>query len=166
MIRILLTFLIVAFGAMAAPVGPVPFSAVTNCTDTSGQHLNYTASTGAFVCGTSTPTITNEKCVTWDSTLSVVAQTISFPVEWATYTITSVKSAVNGGGSFTANVKIASTSVTSCSAISVSGATNTATTCTAANTGVVNDIINVVISSPSGTVNQAYVCPVFTHSVN
>jgi hypothetical protein len=113
-----------------------------------------------------TGTVTSEKCVSWDSTTSVTAQTVSFPVEWTSYTITSTKSAVNGGGSFTANVKIGSTSVTSCSAINVSGATNTATSCTAANTGSANDIINVVITAPTGTVNQAYVCPTFTHTVN
>ncbi len=112
------------------------------------------------------PTVTNSKTITFDSTTAVTAQTISFPIEWTSYTITEVQSAVNGGGSFTANVKIGSTSVTSCSAISVSGATNTNTACTAANTGSANDIINVVLSSPSGTVNQAYVAIVFTHTVN
>jgi len=111
-------------------------------------------------------TVTDEICATWDSNTSVVAGTVSFPIPWATYTITQVKSAVNGGGSFTANVKIGSTSVTSCSAISVSGSSNANTTCTAANTGVQSDIINVVVTAPSGTVNQAYVCPKFTHSQN
>ncbi len=43
------------FGAagVAAPVGPIPYSAMPNCVDTGGQHLNVTSSTGTFVCGTS-----------------------------------------------------------------------------------------------------------------
>lgn len=112
------------------------------------------------------PTITNSKTITFDSTTVVTAQTISIPIEWTSYTITRVQSAVNGGGSFSVAVKIGATNVTSCNAISVSGATNTNTTCTAANTGSADDIVNVVISAPSGTVNQAYIGIVFTHTAN
>ena len=112
------------------------------------------------------PGITNEKCVTWDSSLAVTAQTVEFPIEWATYTLTAVKSAVTGGGSFTAALAINGGAVTGCSAISVSGTSNAVTSCTAANTGSANDQITVAVSAPTGTVNQAYVCPVFSHSVN
>lgn len=113
-----------------------------------------------------TGTVTDPTCATWDSTTAVTAQTIDFPVAWATYTITSVKAKVGGGGSFTYAIKIAGTGVTSCNVVTVNSSSNVNTTCTAANTGAVNDIVSIVIASPSGTVNQAYVCPVFTHTVN
>lgn len=112
------------------------------------------------------PTITNGKCVTWDSTLQVTAQVIEFPIEWTSYTLTSLKTAVNGGGSFTVAVAINGTPVTGLSAVSVSGSTNTVTNATGANTGAANDQITLTTSSPTGSVDQAYVCPVFTHSVN
>lgn len=111
-------------------------------------------------------TNTDPVCATWDSTTAVTAQTIDFPVDWATYTITKVNAKTAGGGSFTYAIKIGGTAVTSCNVITVNSSSNVNTTCTAANTGVGNDIISVVIASPSGTVNQAYVCPVFTHTVN
>lgn len=47
MIRFLIAFLIVAIGAIANPVGPVPFSVLPDCP--SGG-LGVTASTGVFVC--------------------------------------------------------------------------------------------------------------------
>ena len=112
------------------------------------------------------PTITNEKCVTWDSTLAVTAQVIEFPIEWTSYTITSMKSAVSGGGSYTVAIAIGGTPVTSLSAVSVSGTSNTVTTATGANTGSANDQITVTTSAPSGTINQSYVCVVFTHTAN
>ena len=63
--------------------------------------LTGDVTTSAGSCATAyAGTITNEKCVTWDSTTSVTAQTIDFPVEWTTYTMTSVKAKVAGGGSF------------------------------------------------------------------
>lgn len=44
---------LVALGALAADDGPLPrFASFTNCTDVSGNHLNYTAATKAFSCGT------------------------------------------------------------------------------------------------------------------
>lgn len=113
-----------------------------------------------------TGTVTDPTCATWDSTTAVTAQTIDFPVAWATYTIASVKAKVAGGGSFTYAIKIGGTGVTSCNVVTVNSSSNVNTTCTGANTGSANDIISVVIASPSGTVNQAYVCPVFTHTVN
>lgn len=113
-----------------------------------------------------TGTTTDPTCATWDSTTAVTAQTIDFPVAWATYTITSVKAKVGGGGSFTYAVKIGGAGVTSCNVVTVNSSSNVNTSCTAANTGAANDIVSIVIASPSGTVNQAYVCPVFTHTVN
>ena len=170
--RIVLGLLLFIGAAIAAPSGTVNYSAINGITGA----LSYTPSTGAFGhascaslsggCLTSASTITNSKTIIFDSTIAVTAQTISFPIEWASYAITEVQTAVNGGGSFSVGVKIGSTSVTSCNAISVSGATNTNTACTGANTGSANDIINVAISSPSGTVNQAYIAIVFTHTVN
>lgn len=112
------------------------------------------------------PNITDPVCATWDSTTAVTAQTIDFPIAWATYTIGSVKAKVAGGGSFTYAIKIGGTAVTSCNVVTVNSSSNVNTSCTAANTGAVNDIVSVVIASPSGTVNQAYVCPVFSHTPN
>lgn len=109
---------------------------------------------------------TTAKCATWDSTTSVTAQTVEFPVEWSNYTITGMKSAVSGGGSFTVAVAINGTNVAGLSSVSVSGTSNVVTNATGANSGVINDQITIVVSSPSGTVNQAYVCPVFSHSQN
>lgn len=108
----------------------------------------------------------NEKCVYWDSTLAVTAQTVDLPVEWSSYTIISTKAKVSGGGSFIYTIQIGGTPVTGNTAITVNTPSNVNTTATAANTGTVNDIISVVAASPSGTVNTAYVCPVFRHSVN
>lgn len=110
--------------------------------------------------------VTDPICATWDSTTAVTAQTIDFPIAWSTYTISSVKAKTAGGGSFTYALKIGGTAVTSCNVVTVNSSANVNTSCTAANTGVVNDIVSVVVASPSGTVNQAYVCPVFSHSVN
>jgi hypothetical protein len=54
MIRWLLFLLLLAPIAQSQPVGNVPYSALPNCADTGGQHLNVTSSTGTFSCGTST----------------------------------------------------------------------------------------------------------------
>lgn len=131
-------------------------------TPASGNGSNLTNIPTTALTGTITDTI----CATWDSTTSVTAQTIDFPIAWTSYTITSVKAKVGGGGSFTYAAKIAGTGVTSCNVVTVNSSSNVNTTCTGANTGSANDIISLVIASPSGTVNQAYVCPVFTHTVN
>lgn len=131
-------------------------------TPASGSGINLTnLPTSALTGNTTDPT-----CATWDSTTAVTAQTIDFPVAWATYTITSVKAKVAGGGSFTYAIQIGGTPVTSCNVVTVNSSSNVNTSCTAANTGSANDIVSIVIASPSGTVNQAYVCPVFTHTVN
>ncbi len=42
--------------AAAAPIGSIPYSAMPNCLDTAGQHLNVTAATGVFTCGTGSST--------------------------------------------------------------------------------------------------------------
>lgn len=36
----------------AAPIGSIPYSAMPNCLDSAGQHLNVTSATGVFTCGT------------------------------------------------------------------------------------------------------------------
>lgn len=131
-------------------------------TPASGSGVNLTNIPTTALTGT----VTDPSCATWDSTTAVTAQTIDFPVAWATYTITSVKAKVAGGGSFTYAIKIGGTGVTSCNVVTVNSSSNVNTSCTGANTGSANDIISIVIASPSGTVNQAYVCPVFTHTVN
>lgn len=121
---------------------------------------------GLGVLAALTGTVTSPVPITWDSTTAVTAQTVEFPIVWTSGTITKVLTAVSGGGSFSVAIKINGTNVTSCSAISVSGTSNTVTTCTAANTVALNDQVTAEISSPSGTVNQAYVTPVITHTVN
>ncbi len=145
-------------GQSALGSGDVPCAAMPALTG------GVTSSAGS--CATTTATQTNEKCVTWDSTTAVTAQTIDFPIEWTTYTLTSVKAKTAGGGSFTYAMQIGGTGVTSCNVVTVNSSSNVNTTCTAANTGSANDIVSMVIASPSGTVNQAYVCPVFSHTVN
>ena len=152
---------------LTLPIGTTDFSS----TGGTSQVVKQTSSGGAFTVGQLAQsdisgTVTSSKCVTWDSTTAVTAQTVEFPIEWTSYTVTKVQSSVTGGGSFTVAAKINGTNITSCSAISVSGTSNTNTTCTAANTGSANDQISLVVSSPSGTVNTAYVCPIFTHTVN
>lgn len=112
------------------------------------------------------PTTTSSKCLTWDSTLAVTAQTVEFAIPWTSYTVTEMQSAVSGGGSYTVAAKINGTNITGLSAVSVSGTGNTNTSASGANTGAANDQISIVTSSPTGTVNQSYVCLVFTHSAN
>jgi len=149
------------------PAGTTNFSA----TGGTSQVVKQTSSGGAFTVGQLATTdisgtITDNKCLTWDSTLAVTAQTVKFAVPWTSYTVTTMQTAVSGGGSFTVAAKINGTDITSLSAVSVSGTSNTNTASTGANTGSANDQISIVTSSPSGTVNTAYVCLVFTHSLN
>lgn len=131
-------------------------------TPASGVGTNLTGIPTTALTGTITDTI----CATWDSTTTVTAQTIDFPIAWTSFTITSVKAKTGGGGSFTYAAQIAGVGVTSCNVVTVNSSSNVNTSCTAANTGSANAIVSLVIASPSGTVNQAYVCPVFTHTVN
>lgn len=53
MTRWLLPLLLLPALAYAQPIGNIPYSALPNCADTSGQHLNSNQSTGAISCGTS-----------------------------------------------------------------------------------------------------------------
>lgn len=71
------------------------------------------------------------------------------------FTINSM-TAQTGVGSFTANVKIGSTSVTGLSAVNVT-TTPTTTNATAANTVAVNDVITVVVTSPASSPTDAVV---------
>jgi hypothetical protein len=108
--------------------------------------------------------------VSWDSNTTVANGTIPLlNPQWAGGgTIVSVTYYTNGTGtpSFTANVKITGTSVTSCSAISVSSGTASTTACTAANTFTSTDQLTLVISSVSGTPNQALVQINMTTTLN
>lgn len=97
---------------------------------------------------------------TWDSNTVVANATIPlFNPQWAGGgTITSVTYYTNGGSpSFTANVKIGGTSVTSCSALTVSSSTAATTACTAANVFTNASQLTLVISGVSGTPSQAMV---------
>jgi hypothetical protein len=105
----------------------------------------------------------------WDSNTTVANATI--PLGNLQYsgggTIRSVTYYTNGTGtpSFSVAVKIAGTNVTSCSALSVSSSTATTTACTAANTFSSSSAITMVVSSVSGTPNQALVQVNFTHTL-
>lgn len=39
--------------ALAAPVGPIPYTALPSCADSGGNHLNANSTTGVLSCGTS-----------------------------------------------------------------------------------------------------------------
>jgi hypothetical protein len=105
----------------------------------------------------------------WDSNTTVANATIPLinPQWVGGGTITSVTYYTGGTGtpSFTADVKIGSTGVTSCSALSVSSSTATTTTCTAANTFTSSSQITLVITSASGTPNQALIQVNFTSTL-
>lgn len=103
---------------------------------------------------------TSKQCpVGWDSTTTVVAATVPCMVARYSGTINSVSYYTGGTGtpSFTAGVTINGTNVTSCVSLTVNSSSLTTTSCTAANTFSSGDLINVVVSSPSGTPNQAIV---------
>jgi len=51
-----LVALLLSVAAHAQIAGPVQHRELPACTDTSGQHLNYNATAGTFVCGTTAPT--------------------------------------------------------------------------------------------------------------
>lgn len=108
--------------------------------------------------------------ISWDSTTTVANATIPIAnPQWSSGgTITSVTYYTNGSAtpSFTAAVQIGGTNVTSCSALSVSSSTATTTNCTAANTFTNSSQITLVISSVSGTPNQALVQINYTHGAN
>jgi hypothetical protein len=52
-------------------------SALPNCTDTTGNHLNYTAASNAFSCGTSSGGVTASSSVTWAGTHSFIDNNLS-----------------------------------------------------------------------------------------
>lgn len=54
MIRWTLFLLVLIPLAQAQPVGNVPYSALSSCPDSNGNHLNANNTTGAITCGTST----------------------------------------------------------------------------------------------------------------
>lgn len=125
--------------------------------------VNSTSTTMACVAAVSSVP------VSWDSNTTVANATIPIinPQWTGGGTITSVTYYTGGGTpSFTANVKIGASSVTSCSALAVSSSTATTTTCTAANIFTSSSQITLVISAASGTPNQALVQINMTHSVN
>jgi hypothetical protein len=164
--RLALLAMLVMVGdrADAAVTGPVEYPAVPNCPT---GVLDYTASTGVFAC---VSTMISHIPVVWDSVTTVANATIPLlNPQWAGGgTITSVTYYTNGSStpSFAAAVKIGGTSVTGCSALTVSSATAATTTCTAANTFTNSSQITLVISSVSGTPNQALVQINYTHTPN
>lgn len=119
---------------------------------------------------TSAGTITASIPVEWDSNTTVANGTIPvlLPAWAGGGTITSVSYYTNGTGtpSFTADVEIGDTGVTSCSALSVSSATPATTSCTGGNTFTSSSSLTVVISSASGTPQQALVQINMTHTLN
>jgi hypothetical protein len=108
--------------------------------------------------------------VVWDSNTTVANATIPIlnPTWAGGGTVTSVTYYTNGSStpSFTADVEIGGTGVTSCSALSVSSSTPTTTTCTAANTFSHTSVITLVISSVSGSPSQALVQINMTTTLN
>jgi len=168
--RILLATAFVALANLsyaAGPSGTAPTKLIAGSNVTlspqspCSRNCTINASTGSG-------TVTGQVCETWDSTLTVVANVFEFPIPWASYTVTGMKSATNGTGtpSFTVAAKIAGTNITGLSAVAVSGSTNTVTAASGANTGSANDQLTLVVSVPSGIPQQAYVCLVITHTVN
>ncbi len=87
-----------ATGAYAQPVGAVKHSDVPNCQDVSGQHLNYTQTTGIFNCGTSSsggggsglfgpimgtlPTIANTGFATWTNQGTAYLQNVATGLQY------------------------------------------------------------------------------------
>jgi len=128
---------------------------------------NGTAWVNPYTTGGSL-TLHGISALTWSSNIPVAAgtyiTTLSWP--WANGTINSVTYATGGSGSpsFTVAVQINGTSVTGCSAVAVSSSTSATTTCTAANAVVAGGKVTVVISSVSGTPEQAAFQINYTHS--
>lgn len=94
----------------------------------------------------------------WPSNQNVAADTIPLMIATEAGTITSV-SYLTGGGtpSFTLAITIGGVNVTSCNGLTVNSASQTTTTCTAANALASGNIVAAVITAPSGTPNDALV---------
>lgn len=144
-----------------AKTGGVAFAASATTDTTNAGNISSGTLNAARL-----PTITNSIGVGFPSTTAVTAQTITVPISWTSGTITAVHSAVNGGGSFTYAIQINGTPVTGCNVITVSGSSDASTSCTAANVIAAGNQVSIIIASPSGTANQAYVFATVTHSVN
>ncbi len=181
--------------ALAAPTGPINYAAINGVTgalsyapatglfsqatfsNLSGSvacsqmpALTGGVTSPAGSCATTTATQTNSKTITFDSTTTMTAQNISFAAEWTSYTLTGVQAYGSAGsGTYTVTVKInAGSALTGCNAASVTAdGSNHDLTCTGSNTGSKDDIINVALGAPSGTVTSpVYVAIVFAHTVN
>jgi hypothetical protein len=125
---------------------------------------NAVNASGGFV--TSAQTYLAAIAYSWDSGTTVANATVPLanPQYASGGTITSV-TYYTAAGSFTADVEIGGTGVTGCSALSVTSTTTT-TSCTAANTFTNTSAITVVITSASGSPDQALVQVNFTHGAN
>lgn len=154
---------------LTLPAGTTDFSA----TGGTSQVVKQTSSGGALTvarlgctdlsdsgAGCTGVDATSKGCaVGWDSGTTVAAATVPCMVARYSGTINSASYYTGGTGSpsFTAAVTINGTNVTSCNGLTVNSSSQTTTSCTAANTFSSGDVINVVISSPSGTPEQALV---------
>lgn len=105
----------------------------------------------------------------WDSNTTVANATIPLlNPKWAGGgTITSVTYYTNGSStpSFSLAIQIGGVNVTSCNGLTVNSGTATTTTCTGANTFTSSSQITAVVSSVSGSPNQALVQVNFTSTL-
>jgi hypothetical protein len=122
-----------------------------------GQGTGTINVTGYYLNGVAlTTTFPFSQTLNWAQAAVVANGTVIYTT-YAPYagTIAALKySNGSAGGSFTANVRINGTSVTSLSAVNVASASSA--TATGANTFVAGDTIDVVISAVSGTPTDAY----------
>jgi len=98
--------------------------------------------------------------VSWDSNLTVANATIPLILPpWTSGTVVSARYYTNGSGSpsFVFAVNIGGTPVTSLSAVTVNSSTPATTNATGANTFTSSSSLTLVVSSVSGTPNQALV---------
>ena len=81
-------------GLVATGVGTVTAKTIPDCQDTTGNHLNYTQSTDAYSCGTTS----NSAVVTSHIQVFTTAGSISFTAPAATISTTQFKFTIVGGG--------------------------------------------------------------------